>query len=72
MRRYTDNGGLHPLQSAATAWDGSLEALRGLATAVLVVGAFSWWLVPPLAALGIGARWWLSRRPSPSTETPAL
>lgn len=64
-------GGLHPLEAATSAWERSLDALRGLATVALVVGVFSWWLVPPLAALGIGARWWLSRRPRPATETPA-
>ena len=63
------DGGLHPLQAAAAAWDVSLDTLRVLATVVLVVVVFSWWLVPPLAALGIGARWWLSRRPRPAAGT---
>ena len=63
------DGGLHPLEAAAAAWDVSLDTLRVLATVVLVVVVFSWWLVPPLAALGIGARWWLSRRPRPAAGT---
>jgi hypothetical protein len=66
-----EDGGLSPFEAAGNAWESSLEALRGLATVALVIGAFSWWLVPPLAAMGFGARWWLSRRPRPATETPA-
>ena len=61
--------GPHPLEAASAAWGHSLDALRGLATAFLVVSVFSWWLLPPLAALGIAARWWLSRRPRPAAET---
>jgi hypothetical protein len=64
-------GGVKPLDAASAAWDTSLEALRGLAAAVLVVGVFSWWLVPPLAALGMGARWWLGRRTHPASESAA-
>ena len=64
-----DGGGLHPLEAAAEAWDVSLDTLRALATVVLVVVVFSWWLLPPLAALGIGARWWLSRRPRQAAGT---
>ena len=62
-------GGLHPLEAAAGAWDVSLATLRVLATVVLVVAVFSWWLLPPLAALGIGARWWQSRRARPAAGT---
>ena len=57
-----DGGALDPLEAAAAAWDVSLDTLRALATVVLVVAVFSWWLLPPLAALAIGARWWLTRR----------
>lgn len=63
--------GNSPLEAAAAAWDLSLDTLRGLATGLLVVAAFSWWLVPPLAAFGIGARWWLRRRPPAAPETSA-
>jgi len=56
-------GGIHPLNAAANAWEQSLEALRGVAAAALIVAVFSWWLLPPLAALGFGARWWLGRQP---------
>ena len=62
-------GGPHPLEAGAKAWEYSLQALRGLAAAGLAVAAFSWWLLPPLAALGIGVRWWLSRRPRAVAET---
>ena len=57
------SGGVHPLQAAQSAWQHSLEALRGVAAAALVIAVFSWWLVPPAIALGLGARWWLGRRP---------
>ena len=60
---------LRPLAAGAKAWEYSLQALRGLAAAGLAVAAFSWWLLPPLAALGIGIRWWLSRRPRAVAET---
>lgn len=64
-----DTGGM--LDSVTTAWGQSLDALRGLATGLLVAAAFSWWLLPPLLVLGIGARWWLSRRPGAAPETTA-
>jgi hypothetical protein len=63
--------GNSPLEAAAAAWDLSLDTLRALATGILVTAAFSWWLVPPLAAFGIGARWWLRRRPPAAPETSA-
>lgn len=61
------DGGPHPLEAAQSAWEASLDAARGLATAALVVGVFSWLLLPPLAAVAIGARWWLTRRPREAT-----
>ena len=64
----TEDGGVHPLEAAATAWERSLDALRGLAAVALVVGAFSWWLVPPLAALGLAGRWWLRGQQRARTE----
>ena len=63
-------GGPHPLEAASNAWEASLDALRGVAAAALVVAVFSWWLVPPLAGLGLGARWLLGRRPKPA-RSPA-
>jgi hypothetical protein len=64
------DGGPHPINAAENAWESSLEALRGLAAAALVVAVFSWWLLPPAVAFGLGARWWLSRRPRLATEVP--
>ncbi|MCH7838166.1 MAG: DUF4349 domain-containing protein [Chloroflexi bacterium] len=60
-----------PLDAAASAWGASLDVLRGIATGILVAGAFSWWLVPPLALIAIATRWWLGRRPATLPETPA-
>ena len=58
-----EGGGIQPLQAAASAWELSLDTLRGVAAVALVVVVFSWWIVPPLAALAFGARRWLNRRP---------
>lgn len=63
-----DQGGASPLEAAGAAWERSLAALRVLATGVVVVGVFSWWLAPALLALALAGRWWLGRRPQePST-----
>jgi hypothetical protein len=64
-------GGDDPLDAAASAWGASLDVLQGIATGILVAGAFSWWLVPPLALMAIATRWWLGRRPASLPETPA-
>lgn len=64
-------GGTHPLRAAANAWEHSLEALRGVTAAALVVAVFSWWLVPPAMAIGFGTRWWLGRRPQTATGPAA-
>jgi hypothetical protein len=66
----TGGGGPHPIEAAQNAWDASLSALRGIAAAALVVAVFSWWLVPPLAAGALGARWLLARRPKAPASTP--
>jgi hypothetical protein len=45
------------LDAAREAWDASLEALTGIARAVIVVAVFSWWLVPVLlVVLVVGRR----------------
>jgi hypothetical protein len=62
-------GGAHPLRAAEAAWHASLDALRGVTTAVVVVAVFSWWLLPVFVALAIGARWW-NRRPQPPVAPP--
>jgi hypothetical protein len=69
VAQASTGGGAHPISAAQNAWEHSLEALRSLAAAALVVTVFSWWLMPPLAGLAFGARWWLARRPRPSVQT---
>jgi hypothetical protein len=39
------------------AWDASLEALKSLGLAILIAGAFGWWMLP-LAALVV----WIASR----------
>ncbi len=65
-------GGLDPLDSAAAAWDTSLEALRNVAAVALVIVVFSWWIVPPLAVVALGARWWSGRRPRSTAIDPKV
>ena len=64
-------GSLTPAEAFENAWQASPTVLEGIAIAALVVVAFSWWLVPPLAALAIGTRWWINRTPRVAVETPA-
>ena len=65
-----DGGGVNPLESASAAWETSLDALRVVAAVALVIVVFSWWLVPPLAALALVARWLLGRRPRQVINAP--
>jgi hypothetical protein len=63
-------GAWDPFAVAARGWQASLTVLRGLAEAVIVVIAFSWWMVP---IAGAGIYFWQQRRrprPAPPT-TPA-
>lgn len=53
-------GQANPAEAARAAWDASLTTLRGLATAVVAIAAFSWWMVPILIALA-----WVGRKLSP-------
>ena len=62
------DGGPHPIRAAEQAWERSLDALAGLATAALVVAAFSWWLVPPALLVADAARW-RGRRPAHSDSS---
>ena len=55
-----------PARVVARAWDASLLVLQTLASAVLSVGAFGWWLAP---ALGAGLVRW--RRRSRGTSPAA-
>jgi len=60
-------GGIHPLGAAKQSWEYSLNTLVALGAAALVIAAFSWWLVPPIAVLAFAGRRWLNRRPRPAT-----
>ena len=42
----TDDGKTSPVEALQEGWEASLELLAGAAAVVLVVVAFSWWLVP--------------------------
>lgn len=65
------NTGPQPLEAAQNAYDHSLDALLGIATGLVVIAAFSWWLVPPVAVLGVGVRWWVNRRPRAAAQPSA-
>jgi hypothetical protein len=64
------SGSWDPAAVAARGWQASLNVLRGLAEVVIIVLAFSWWLVP-LAAVGFVV--WQQRRRARVTPpvTPA-
>ncbi len=57
-----------PLGAAQRGWQASLTVLRGVTEVVIVVLAFSWWLLPFLAAAGAYV---LLHRRRPTTITPA-
>ncbi len=57
----------NPVRVVAEAWDASLSILQALATAVLSIVVFGWWLAPVLLA---GFVWWRRRnRGSSHTAT---
>jgi hypothetical protein len=60
----------NPLAIAQRGWQASLNVLRGVAEVVIVVAAFSWWLVP---FVGLGLVLWQRRRarPTPPANVPA-
>ena len=60
------SGGWDPAAVAARGWQASLTVLRGAAEALIVVVAFSWWLIPFVA---LGAYYWLHRRRTPTAAT---
>jgi hypothetical protein len=45
----TEPGGPDPAKAAGEAWQASLDVLRGIASGLVTVAVFSWWLVPLLA-----------------------
>jgi hypothetical protein len=61
------SGGWDPAAVAARGWAASLAVLRGVAEVIIVVIAFSWWLVP---IVGVGAYLFLQRR-RPRRAPPA-
>jgi uncharacterized protein DUF4349 len=62
-------GAWDPVGVAQRGWQASLTLLRGVAEAVIVVVAFSWWLLPFIA---VGAYVWLRRRrPTAAPASPA-
>jgi hypothetical protein len=69
----TSGGAWDPVATAMRGWQASLAMLRGAADVVIVVVAFSWWLLP-LVALG-GFIWYQRRRRGPvqpiAPATPA-
>lgn len=61
-------GVTNPLTAAREAWERSLETLAVVASGVLIVVVYSWWIVPPLTAGAIALRaWW--RRTHAATGT---
>jgi hypothetical protein len=56
-------GAWDPIGVAQRGWQASLALLRGTAEVFIIVAAFSWWLVPFVAA---GAYLWLRRRRQPT------
>ena len=64
----TSAGAWDPFAVAQRGWQASLTLLRGVAEAVIIAVAFSWWLVP-IAALGAYA--WLHRRRPTAPPAPA-
>jgi hypothetical protein len=61
-------GGWDPVGVALRGWQASLALLRGVAEAVIVALAFSWWLIPLVA---FGAYVWTHRRRTPGPPAPA-
>ena len=62
-------GAWDPVAVALRGWQASLTVLRGVAEVLIVIVAFSWWLIPLLA---LGAYVWLHRRrPTTVTAAPA-
>ena len=67
--RAASGGAFDPAAIAQRGWQASLGLLRGVAEALIVVVAFSWWLVPFVAA-GPGS-WLIHRRRGAQTRPTA-
>jgi hypothetical protein len=70
VSRPLGTGAWDPIAVAQRGWQASLALLHGAAEVLIVVAAFSWWLVPFVA---LGGYIWLHRRrtPIPTVTTPA-
>ena len=66
--RPSAGGAFDPGAVAQRGWQASLALLRGVAEALIVVLAFSWWLVPFVA---LGGYWLLHRRRAAPTRPNA-
>lgn len=56
----------NPLTAAREAWERSLETLAVIASGVLTVVVYSWWIVPPVGAGAIALRaWWRRTHAAP-------
>ncbi len=60
-------GAWDPAAVALRGWQASLALLRGVADVIIIVVAFSWWLLP---LIGLGVFVWLQRR-RPRRAAPA-
>lgn len=67
------DGVTNPSTAAREAWERSLETLAVIASGVLAVVVYSWWIVPPAAVGALALRaWWRRAHPvTRATETPA-
>ncbi len=67
------DGVTNPLTAAREAWERSLETLAVIASGVLAVVVYSWWIVPPAGAGAFALRaWWRRTHPATrATETAA-
>jgi len=57
-----EGGRPDPAEAAGKAWDASLDTLWGIATVVVAIAAFAWWLVPLLVLLAVAGRMLSPRR----------
>jgi hypothetical protein len=62
------SGAWDPSAVAQRGWQASLAILRGVAEAIIIAAAFSWWLVPFIA---LGAYLWFQRRRPAAQAAPA-
>ncbi len=53
-----------------TAWEGSLRGLQGLATVLIFIVVYSWWVLPLLLGLYLTARLGLKRFRAPLSPIP--